>query len=437
MQIYEDLKQETYEIPTKKRVFDQNIIEQTPKINNFPYNPPIPVKIEHKALATNSENSKNKEIKNDESKHEEIKHKLENISKLEIIYIVQSKVPNKIRIDYMNLFYNVLKGKIDDEQERIRMAVREEFQNIQKAINKNSYANVCLISLRKFKAFKNQNELQNFSDNNLTQSQLNNFYQILVDNFMVSDEIINKNYYPFMEISSNSENMSASQTNTRFHTLFIKDTPICIRCGKVYELSFDDSIGCHFHYGKLITNKRKDREFSCCQGGFDSIPCAFSKLHVSESINIDAKSFLSTDTWPEIKSTLKIVAIDCEMCYTDIGLELTRITLVDANLKQVYDEYVKPLYRIRDYNTRFSGINKQTLSKITKTLKDVQMELSKFISSNTIIIGHGLENDLKALKIWHSRFVDTSILFPHHIGSHFKKSLKQLASEFLCKFIQK
>ncbi len=48
---------------------------------------------------------------------------------------------------------------------------------------------------------------------------------------------------------------------------------------------------------------------------------------------------------------------------------------------------------------RFSGITKEKLQSVTKTLEQVRQELFKFIFKDTILIGHSLENDLKALKV--------------------------------------
>jgi hypothetical protein len=38
-------------------------------------------------------------------------------------------------------------------------------------------------------------------------------------------------------------------------------------------------------------------------------------------------------------------------------------------------------------------------------------------------LGHGLENDLRALKILHSRVIDTSLVFPHFYGLPYRKML--------------
>lgn len=48
---------------------------------------------------------------------------------------------------------------------------------------------------------------------------------------------------------------------------------------------------------------------------------------------------------------------------------------------------------------RFSGISKDDVKGTSSSLHDVQAALLSFINADTILIGHGLENDLTALKV--------------------------------------
>lgn len=57
-------------------------------------------------------------------------------------------------------------------------------------------------------------------------------------------------------------------------------------------------------------------------------------------------------------------------------------------------------------------------------------------NSKTILIGHSLESDFKALKLIHDCVVDTSVLYPHKMGPPMKRALKTLCIEHLKRIIQ-
>lgn len=110
--------------------------------------------------------------------------------------------------------------------------------------------------------------------------------------------------------------------------------------------------------------------------------------------------------------------------------------MVDRNLQVIFETFVKPQNPIIDYNTRYSGITKKDLHGVTTTLQQVRHALCFFLNPLTILIGHSLESDLKALKVVHEHVIDTAVLFPHPRGLPYKRSLKNLMSEFLNTTIQ-
>jgi RNA exonuclease 1 len=86
------------------------------------------------------------------------------------------------------------------------------------------------------------------------------------------------------------------------------------------------------------------------------------------------------------------------------------------------------------FNKSYSGITKEILENVTKTLAQVQADLKAYFDKDTILLGHSLDNDLHSMKIIHSRIIDTSVLFQTRKGA--KLPLKGLAYQHLKYTIQ-
>ena len=66
------------------------------------------------------------------------------------------------------------------------------------------------------------------------------------------------------------------------------------------------------------------------------------------------KGYVTTEA-PPTDSTYhpSVYALDCEMCYTTAGLQLTRVSVINMSLQPIYEKLVKPSHPIVDYNTRY------------------------------------------------------------------------------------
>lgn len=137
----------------------------------------------------------------------------------------------------------------------------------------------------------------------------------------------------------------------------------------------------------------------------------------------------------------KVLAIDCEMCLTEDGQELTRATVIDYESgKVLFDELCMPKKPVLDYLTRWSGITAAKLQHATLSLEDIQARLldgpDALLTPHTILLGHSLESDLCALKIRHPLCIDTALLYKHARGPPYKPALKWLCSQWLGRQIQ-
>lgn len=156
------------------------------------------------------------------------------------------------------------------------------------------------------------------------------------------------------------------------------------------------------------------------------------------SMETMAKQTIITDRTDPILQGRQVLVIDCEMVTTTVDrFALARVSLLDWKGVTIFDSLVKPSDPVQDYLTPYSGITKEMLDATTFTLQDVQNKLTELLTANTILAGHSLDSDLRALKMSFPFVVDTALLYPHPRGPPQKSSLKWLTQKYLGREIQK
>ncbi|NXD85115.1 REXO5 exonuclease, partial [Halcyon senegalensis] len=146
------------------------------------------------------------------------------------------------------------------------------------------------------------------------------------------------------------------------------------------------------------------------------------------------KGYIYTECDQQRTDSSPLFGLDCEMCLTAKGNEVTRVSLVDAQGQCLLNELVKPESTVVNYRTRFSGITKKMLLPVKTRLSDIQTRLKKILPHDAVLVGHSLNSDLQALEMIHPSVIDTSLLFARNEGRRFK--LKFLAKAVLGKEIQ-
>ncbi|KAG9446842.1 hypothetical protein H6P81_012970 [Aristolochia fimbriata] len=128
------------------------------------------------------------------------------------------------------------------------------------------------------------------------------------------------------------------------------------------------------------------------------------------------------------------VAMDCEMVGVSIlgsKSALGHISLVNAWGNVLYNEFVRPMEQVVDFRSKISGIHPHHLRK-AKNFLTVQKKVAELLKGR-ILVGHALQNDLKALLLSHPKedTRDTSEYQPFLRKGGGKRALKDLAAEFL------
>ncbi|KAM3566472.1 hypothetical protein ARSEF4850_000516 [Beauveria asiatica] len=268
----------------------------------------------------------------------------------------------------------------------------------------------------------------------------------------------------------------------------------CDRCNQRFQVfagrRADDGAlagggACNFHWGKAYfpektpgdRSKQPKRYLCCGQQIGDSAGCFTHPNHVFKAPSPSRLALvLNFAATPENDSvpTDRAVCFDCEMGYTVYGMELIRLTATSwPDGAELLDVLVRPFGEILDLNSRFSGVWPDDLAqaqawcpgdplvpltnghggspdssgsedgqvskrglKVVSSPAAARELLFSLIAPTTPLIGHGLENDLNAVRIVHPTLIDTVLAFPHKGGLPFRMGLKTLMSMHLHRKIQ-
>ena len=140
----------------------------------------------------------------------------------------------------------------------------------------------------------------------------------------------------------------------------------------------------------------------------------------------------------------KVIALDCEMG-TSLNLEseLIRLTAIDFFTRQtLVDKLVQPTVPMKHYNTRYSGVTPEAMRNAVKSgncyrgRDEARNRLLELIGPETIVVMHGGNNDLTALRLIHPLVIDTHLLECYNPKTEGGRSLKVVCKKHLGMNIQ-
>lgn len=96
---------------------------------------------------------------------------------------------------------------------------------------------------------------------------------------------------------------------------------------------------------------------------------------------------------PHLRSYL-VCTVHVFFAFLSTRLICTSVIILLVNIVSGYELFI---FGIIIY--RFSGLSADDFIGIETTLEDVQQELLRMFYSDTILLGHSLESDLRAMKV--------------------------------------
>lgn len=121
-----------------------------------------------------------------------------------------------------------------------------------------------------------------------------------------------------------------------------------------------------------------------------------------------------------MRTKYRVVVIDCQTALVEGGFpdgEAIHLTATDyATGKVLLNEHILPTRHVIDWKTHIHGISEADVRRgnaLGNTIvgpEAARLELWKFIDDQTVLVGHKMWRNLKLLRMFHSRIVDTAIL---------------------------
>lgn len=193
-------------------------------------------------------------------------------------------------------------------------------------------------------------------------------------------------------------------------------------------------------------NDTVQNQSACLVDPLFSAAAPYVHLTVTNSRFQKDYDFPTDSTWVKskafgdwCKNLPPIIAIDCEMCETTDPVtsekqsSLIRFSIISGlnHEEVILDTLVAPNMPISDMRTQIHGITEENLKGVTFTLRHAQAALSSLVCERTVIVGHALYNDLKALKFNHQCVLDTAYVFKLQNEPNSSPAMRDIAESVL------
>ncbi|KAN0009292.1 hypothetical protein ACTFIU_006571 [Dictyostelium citrinum] len=104
-----------------------------------------------------------------------------------------------------------------------------------------------------------------------------------------------------------------------------------------------------------------------------------------------------------LNESSKFFSIDCKIIEIEGNKgTLGKVCIANQNGQIVYEKIVKPMDKIVDFRTKFTGLTRDKVQREGTDFLQVQKEVEKILR-HKILVGHDLVHDLKNLKLAHKK----------------------------------